>query len=70
MDSTALNHEKLEYASLTRDPVSQQVEFRILSDKEIDDLVARTDLESDKGDDDIPASSSSTTSSRPVDDDD
>lgn len=48
MDSTALSHEKLEYATLTLNPKTQKVEFRLLGAKEIDDLVARTDLETDK----------------------
>jgi len=70
MDSTALNHEKLEYATLTRNATTQQVEFRMLSDKEIDDLVGRTDLESDKNEDLPVPSSSSSSSTRPDEGDD
>jgi len=64
MDSTALNHEKLEYAVLTRNS-KNSIEFRLLSDKEIDDLVARTDLQTDK-DSEEGASSHSSTSTRPL----
>jgi len=61
MDSTSLTHEKLEYAILSRNAATGKVEFRMLADKEIDDLVARTDLETE-GDDDtrIETNTSST----------
>jgi len=42
MDSTSLDHEKLEYAILTRQ--DGEVQFKMLSDKEIDDLIATVDL--------------------------
>jgi len=42
MDSTSLDHEKLEYAILTRH--KDEVVFKMLSDKEIDDLIATVDL--------------------------
>lgn len=53
----------VEYAVLTRKVVTTAgatVEFRMLSDKEIDDLVARTDLQTDKDDDKKPTSSAAT----------
>jgi len=42
MDSTSLDHEKLEYAVLTKQ--AGEVVFKMLSDKEIDDLIATVDL--------------------------
>jgi len=42
MDSTSLDHEKLEYAVLTQH--RDEVVFKMLSDKEIDDLIATVDL--------------------------
>jgi len=73
MDSTALTHEKLEYATLTRNAITQEVEFRMFTDKEIDDLIGRTDLETDKYEDEIRAAkamekSSSSSSGAPQDD--
>jgi len=46
MDSTSLDHEKLEYAILTRH--KDEVVFKMLSDKEIDDLIATVDLKKNR----------------------
>jgi len=70
MDSTSLNHEKLEYATLTRNTTTGKVEFRMLFDKDIDDLVARTDLQIDKDKDEKKESSSSSSGTTGGDRDD
>ncbi len=41
MDSTSLTSEKLEFATVTRDPHSGKVIFRALSKPEVDRLIAR-----------------------------
>jgi len=70
MDSTSLNHEKLEFSTLTRNEATGKVDFRLLTDKEIDDLIARTDLTTDKDDDTTTKDdNTSSTSTRQQEDD-
>jgi len=53
IDSTALNAEKLEFATLTRTPTGKTV-FHIFSDEEIETLVKSCDLAVREQDEDIP----------------
>ena len=44
MDSTNLTSEKLEFATVTRDEKTQEVNFKVLTKQEVDDLIKSVDI--------------------------